>query len=467
MSILTIRLDSKASERLYRQIYEQIRSEIVTGRLPPDGKLPSVRQLSRHLQCSQNTVKTAYSQLYAEGYITPRPKSGYYVGKIEGLLHIKKDAAYSPGKEPKRPVCKYDFSYQGVDLDSFPFSTWRKINREVINEYDPELLTLGDPQGDFRLRSGIADYLRNSRGVECKPGQIVISSGTEYLLQLLIQLFHKECVYAIENPGYEKINLIFKSNRVTYRPIPLDRNGMIPDRLTESNADIACITPSHQFPTGGIMPISRRIQLLNWANETKNRYLIEDDYDSEFKYRGKPIPSLQGLDKGEKVIYMGAFSKSLTPAIRISYMVLPEPLRKIYSEKLAFYICPVPTIEQKVLSRFIDEGHFERHLNRMRKIYREKREILVSSIKRLLPTAEIEGANAGLHLILYLNNGMNERELADSAEKNGIRVFGCSQYYFDREISGRRPALLLGFAALRKEEIPEAVEALRDIWYLT
>lgn len=465
MNMITIRLNSSLSEPLYEQIYKYIKSEIISGRYIHNTKLPSKRQLSAYLQCSQNTVQAAYSQLAAEGYILAKPKSGYYVCKLDGVLNITKKTIITHENIYPGPVYRYDFSHHGVDFDSFPFSMWRKITKDVISEYDTDLLKTGNPQGDINLRSSIADYLHNSRGVDCSPDQIIISSGTEFLLQLLIQLFDHDLVFAIENPGYEKFNMIFKSNRAEYKAIPLDESGMLPDELLKSHADIACVTPSHQFPTGNIMPVSRRIQLLNWSNEKPKRYIIEDDYDSEFKYSGRPIPSLQGLDTGGRVIYIGAFSKSLTPAIRISYMVLPEQLMKTYYEKLSFYICPVPAIEQKTLHRFINEGHFERHLNRMRNIYKGKRETLVSAIHSLLPNTEINGANAGLHLIMKTNNGMSEVELITAARYNGVKVYGFSQYYFDSIPSGSQPSLLIGFATLKTDEIFEAVGLLRKAWF--
>lgn len=465
MNDITIRLNPEGQEPLYKQLYEFIKSEIIAERYSYNTKLPSKRQLSEHLKCSLNTVQAAYSQLGAEGYITAKPKSGYFVCRLEGILQIKKTAVLSAKTREDQTNYQYDFSHRGVDLDSFPFATWRRITKDVINEYDSDLLTTGHSQGNLNLRSSLADYLHNSRGVYCSPEQIIISSGTEFLIQLLIQLFPETAVFAIENPGYEKLNMIFKSNRAHYRAIPLDDSGLQPDKLLESHANIACITPSHQFPTGTIMPVSRRIQLINWANEKPERYIIEDDYDSEFKYGGKPIPSLQGMDAGEKVIYIGALSKSLTPAIRVSYMVLPEQLMKIYHSKLMFYICPVPTIEQKTLLRFIEEGYFERHLNRMRKIYKEKRETLVSAIHSLLPDAEIKGATAGLHMVLKINNGMIESELIAAASRYGVRVYGYSQYFFDTTASASSPALLLGFATMRMSEIFGAVDLLRKAWF--
>lgn len=462
--MITLRLNPKAAEPLYQQLYLHIKSEITNGSLGYRDKLPSKRQLSALLQCSQNTVQNAYSQLAAEGYIMAKPKSGYYVCQLDGVVSIKNEALPTQAKTDAKPVYRYDFSHHGVDLDNFPFSTWRKISKEVISEYDGDLLKIGHPQGDELLRGSIANYLHHSRGVKCAPRQVIVSSGTEFLLQLLIQLFSADCVYALENPGYEKLNLIFKSNRAAYRPIPLDEYGMIPEELQKSRADVCCVTPSHQFPTGNIMPVSRRIQLLNWANEKGGRYVIEDDYDSEFKYSGKPIPSLQGLDTGGRVIYIGAFSKPLSPAIRVSYMVLPEQLLKIYEEKLNFYLCPVPSIEQKTLHRFMSEGHFERHLNKMRNIYKKKREILTAAIRLLLPEAKIAGANAGLHLLLKMEKGMSEKELIAAAKAEGVRVYGFSQYYMGEVPKGEPPTLLLGFATLRTDEIVQAVEALKKAY---
>ncbi len=464
MNTIIIRLDPSLEIPLYRQLYEHIKKEIISCSYGPGTKLPSKRRLASYLQCSQNTVQAAYGQLLAEGYITAKPKSGYYVCELEGVLHIAQEQKLKAHKSQHLRFYRYDFSHDGVDFDSFPFTRWRRITKEVINEYDRDLLKAGSPQGDRALRESIERYLRYSRGVKCTPEQIVISSGTEYLLQLLIQLLDEDYIFAIENPGYQKLNLLFKSNRAIYKSIPLDEEGMKIDELIQSESQVACVTPSHQFPTGTIMPVNRRIQLLNWAAEKKGRYIIEDDYDSEFKYVGKPIPSLQGLDKARKVIYIGSFSKSLSPSVRVSYMVLPHELIKKYYEKLSFYICPVPAVEQKTLKRFIDEGYFERHMNKMRNIYKAKRAALVEAITRLLPDAQIQGANAGLHLLLKVNNAMNEEELVHAARQRDVKVYGISRYYSAAVSDGLGPLIMLGFATLRAEEIEHAVEILKEAW---
>lgn len=458
-------LDRDVSEPLFRQLYAQIKQEIINGNLTKNEKLPSKRRLATSLQCSQNTVQTAYNQLVDEGYILPRAKSGYYVAEIDGILSISIEPQMASVDKSQSNACSYDFSCQGVDLTCFPFSIWRKLAKSIINEQDKDLLRTGDPQGYPLLRSGIARYLRQSRGVHCSPEQVIISSGIEFLFQLLIQLFDKNFVFAIENPGYEKLSMLFNSSRAKFKPVALDKYGMRPDELDLYAANVACITPSHQFPTGKIMSISRRVQLLNWANEKPDRYIVEDDYDSEFRYSGKPIPSLQGLDQCGKVIYVGAFSKSLTPALRISYMVLPEKLLETYHEKLSFYICPVPTIEQKILYRFIQEGHFERHLNRMRNLYKQKRERLVTALRDMLPDAVIEGTTAGLHFVLMIGNGLTESELVIRANEYGVKVYEFSRLFSGQAYDVVCSKLILGFATLNLEDIQFAVSLLSKAWH--
>jgi GntR family transcriptional regulator/MocR family aminotransferase len=258
---------------------------------------------------------------------------------------------------------------------------------------------------------------------------------------------------------------LFIGNRATFCAIQIDQQGMIPEEITKSNANVLCITPAHQFPSGEIMPINRRIQLLNWANEATGRYLLEDDYDSEFKYSGKPIPALQGLDTNEKVIYMGSLSKSLSPTIRVSYMVLPPHLINNYHKKLSYILCPVPMMEQKVLCRFLEDGYFERHLNKMRNIYKKKRDTLVKAITELNCDIKILGSDAGLHLLLHIPNGMSEKQLITSALLHGIKVYGISKYYFDKTSMSNAPTILLGFATILEEDINKAVILLRNAWF--
>lgn len=462
MEMLTFVLNDDGKEPLYHQLYSYIKREIQEGRIKHNDRLPSKRKLAEHLGVSQNTVTTAYEQLIDEGYVMSIERKGYFVEKIDNLLIFEEpEKQVISKKDPIDRHIKYDFSYEGVDRQSFPFYTWGKIAREIINECDVELLTETESQGDYNLRLSIANYLRQSRGVICSADDIILSSGTEYLFYILFQLLDEENIYGIENPGYEKLPFLFSSNRVQYVPIDIDKNGMTLEGIRKSKADIICITPAHQFPTGSIMPINRRVQLLNWMNEKNDRYIVEDDYDSEFKYSGRPIPALKGLKNSDKVIYMGNFSKSLSPGLRVSYMVMPKELMSRYREELSFMICPVPTIEQKVLTKFIDEGYFARHLNRMRNIYRRKREVLVDCISRYADRFKIIGADAGLHITVEVDNGMTEKELVESAADAGVKVYGLSRYCSrERDIN----RILIGYADITEEEIEEGMELLFRAW---
>lgn len=464
--VLTFVLDEDQKTPLYEQLYLLIKSEIQSGRIAREARLPSKRKLSSHLQVSQNTVQSAYNQLMEEGFVTSIERRGFYVNEIDHLVQLD-----APPKRAKDVIqqetdrIRYNFSYQGVDPETFPFATWRKISKDVINEYDPELSQLGDHQGHISLRTALASYLYQSRGVNCQPEQVIISSGMEFLLQILIQIFDEESTFGIENPGYEKLHLLFSSNGTQYQSLPIDEQGIKLGELKRSRVNILCITPAHQFPSGEIMSINRRVQLLNWANQDPNRYLVEDDYDSEFKYSGKPIPALQGLDHNEKVIYIGAFSKSLSPALRASYMVLPNHLVRRFKERLPFMICPVPIIDQKVLSKFMQDGYFERHVNKMRTVYKRKREVLVREIKALDIPVEIQGADTGLHLLLNVHNGMTEESLEAQALEHGVKVYGLSKYYSDKSSMGKVPQILIGFAALTETEISAAVQTLYQAWF--
>lgn len=464
MDIIGINLRENSEIPLYIQLYDFIKSQIQNKNLKSNSKLPSKRKLSKYLDISQNTVEAAYSQLITEGYITSIPKRGYYVSELQGIIKINISNITNSNKKSVKKKYKYEFFSSRVDLESFPYSTWRKINKDLINEENKELLQIGHSQGDKNLRETISEYLRFSRGVNSNADNIVIGAGTEYLVQILISILGSEKIYAVEEPGYYKIKKILKIRKTEIKSIRLDNQGIDVDELYKSNAEIVHITPSHQFPTGKIMPISRRMQLLAWAQESINRYIIEDDYDSEFRFEGKPIPALQSLDTSGKVIYIGTFSKSFAPSIRIAYMVLPDALIKEYRENFSFLICTVSRLDQQALYRFIEEGYFERHLNKMRNIYKKKREFLVSLIKKYLTNTEIIGTNSGLHLLLKVNNGMSENELIKNAEKKGIRILGLSNSYDDIKFDTR--TIFLGYASLDNSDMEEAIILLKDAWKL-
>lgn len=464
MNELTIPLKEDGKEHLYQQIYNYIKNEIRRGSLSAGQKLPSTRRLAEYLQVSRSTVDFAYGQLLSEGYIESRPYKGHFVCEITKLYH----SAPVSGKEeetPKEASAAYDFSPNGIDITAFPFSTWKRISKDVLMDEERNVFELGAPKGDQRLREAICGYLHGSRGVECTPGQIIVGAGNDYLLMLLQKILGTAQRVAVENPAYMRAARIFASGGYEVTPVDLDENGMRIDLLKKSRARIAYITPSHQFPTGVVMPIGRRMEILSWAKEGEERYVIEDDYDSEFRYKGMPIPSMQASDGEGKVIYLGTFSKSIAPAIRISYMVLPKPLLNIYEEKLWFISSTVSRIDQAILYRFLEDGYFERYLNKMRKLYKGKHDLLLERLKPFKKAFRIRGEYAGLHILLEDRRGWSEKEIIEAAEKEECRVYGMGGYMLKEPEQGGGPGtVIVGYAALTEEQIIEGTDRLKKAW---
>lgn len=482
MTDLTIQLTNEKNKCLYLQIYEYIRDEIRSGKLLTGEKLPSTRSLAEYLQVARSTVDAAYGQLVAEGYLEAKPYKGYFISSVEDLLDInsldgdtfekmfpdvkpkeKVLVGSVPGKEKKT---KYDFSPHAISLKEFPFATWKKITRNILVDANREIFVRGDARGDLPLRETIARYLHSSRGVNCRSDQIVVGAGTDYLFMLLEKILGRHVPIAMEEPTYERAYRIFQSFAYEITAVPVDGNGMNVEKLRKTRARVAYVMPSHQYPTGIVMPIGRRIELLRWAMEKPDRYLIEDDYDSEFRYRGKPIPSLQASDSVGKVIYMGTFSKSIAPAIRVGYMVLPSRLLESYRNNCGCYASTVSRIDQRILDEFIRNGYFERYLNKMRKIYKEKHDYLLTLLHPFEKSFRISGENAGLHLLLASKKNVTEEELLLAAEKEGIRIYGMSQACMEgQEIEKTfRNTVLLGYGALEKAELKEGIELLKKAW---
>ncbi len=467
MDIFTLKFDFHSKQPLYQQLYSYLAKEIKEGRLKEGERLPSKKALCAYLKISQSTVETAYEMLTAEGYVGAVPRSGFYVCALDllpGQLHKRTPAAL-PKQTQRQKEYRYHFSTGAVDTDIFPYSSWAKITREIMSQ-NPELLLRGDRQGDYCLRQALAKWLHEYRGVNCVPEQMIIGAGIEYLLDLIIQILEKDSVFALENPGYDTTYKIIENNNRKIEPIGLDESGMLVKQLEQSAANVAYITPSHQFPMGVTMPIGRRTQLLKWANAAPNRYLIEDDYDSEFRSRARPIPALQGLDENGKVIYVGTFSRSIAPSIRAAYLVLPSALLEKYQTKFSFSSSTVSRFEQHTLYRFIESGLYMRHLNRVGNLYKQRKEFLIDALSRqpFGKQMKITGDNAGLHFLLQVRNGMSERELIESAKEAGVKVHGLSEY--DKTgLSGRpNSTLVLGYAGLSKEELAEAADLLGKAW---
>lgn len=463
---LTIDLDMNSKVPLYEQIYNYIKSEIKKGRIECKTKLPSTRSLAEYLQISRSTVDMAYTQLISEGYVESVPYKGYYVSEISLLYDIRsvEEKRYIE-KSVKNKNKLIDFSPWGIDLDSFPFNAWRKITKNLLSSDNKELFASGNSTGEPELRNTLSAYLYEARGVRCSPERIIIGAGMEYLLMLLNQLFHEKPVIAMENPTYMQAYNVFNKNGNKIIPVNMDKSGMKVRELNDSGADIAYVMPSHQFPMGIVMPIKRRLELLEWTNVSEKRYIIEDDYDSEFRYLGKPIPALQGVDNSKKVIYMGTFSKSIAPSIRLGYMVLPEDLYMNFKKEIGFYSQTVSKMDQLIVSEFISKGYFERHLNKMRSNYKAKHDLMVSMLKNWKDFALISGENSGLHILVNINNSMSEKKLISRAKEEGVRVHGISEFFIQKQ-NYYKGTILLGFANLNEDEIREGIKKLEKAWRL-
>lgn len=474
---MTMELRQDGEKCLYQQIYEHIRDEIRGGKLLAGERLPSARTLAEYLQVSRSTVDFAYEQLLSEGYIESCPRRGFFVCVLEELPEtVGRSVPEGEGNpayaEPQatdltagKTAVQYDFSPNGLDMSLFPFGVWKRITKNILNDGNTELFALGDPQGDYDLRRTIARYLHASRGVNCTPEQIIVGAGNDYLLLLLEKLLGRRIRVAMENPTYRKAFRIFESFAYSVVTVGSDESGMRVDELSAAEVQAAYVMPSHQYPLGVTMPIGRRMELLRWAAEAPDRYLIEDDYDSEFRYRGKPIPSLQGADRNGRVVYIGTFSKAIAPAIRISFMVLPPLLLQRYREQCRMYSSTVSRIDQRILNVFVRDGYFERYLNKTRKLYREKHDLLLQELKPFQKHFRISGEHAGLHLLLESKaSGVTEQMLLQRAEALGVRVYGMSEAMIAPWDTAKPATLLLGYGGLRKQEIPEGIALLRQAW---
>lgn len=456
-------LDNSNPAPLYKQLYDQIREQVLSGKLLADSRLPSVRDLAVELSTSRNTVEGAYQELYAEGYIYSRPRSGYFVSALDqDAVPISQSRShFKQGRSVTIPATfNYDFHPAQLDPESFPVALWRKCLTDTLRESARELTRYGAPQGDWELRCCLQSYLERARGVLCNPEQIVICAGLQHGLDIVAHLLKENhCVVAVEDPGYPLPGSVFSNHSYSVLPVPVGPNGLDLDVLKASNSRIAYVTPSHQLPLGYVMPVAHRLKLIDWADAGGN-FIIEDDYDSELRYHGKPIASLQGLRPGGNIIYSGTFSKILSPALRVSYLVLPNSLISSYSEKFKNYFSPVSLLEQKTLARFMEQGHWERHIRRMRTAYKKKHDALLRAVEDNFGSrAVVVGEGAGLHVVLQLpGTGLGEAEMIDCARQKGIRLLPFSDFC----VTGKPDShmLLLGFGGMTAEQIERGIALL-------
>ncbi|MGM0749411.1 MAG: PLP-dependent aminotransferase family protein [Bacillota bacterium] len=447
---------------LYQQLYQYFKENMHQGRIQKGMKLPSKRLLASQLSISQTTVERAYEQLAAEGYIVSKPRIGWFADyNGSDFVYSKMPSTSSIKRKAQEDNRWIDFHYGNVDSSHFPFSAWRKSMVNSLDQYGYELYRPGNALGELELRTLIAEYLYQSRGVNCLPEQVIIGAGNPVLLQILCQVFEPNISIGYEDPGYPRARKIFEANRMNIVPIPVDNEGICIQKIQKQQPNLVYVTPSHQFTLGTIMTINRRIQLLKWAAENQS-FIIEDDYDGEFRYTGQPIPSLQGLDQHNRVIYMGTFSKSLLPSLRISYMILPSPLLKKGHEITSLYKQTVSCHSQLTLAEFIKNGEWQKHINRMRKLYRKKRATLLEAVKgELGEYVRIRGENSGLRILLDVYVPYSENELIEKAKEHGVKIYPVSLSYKKQPPT---KTVSLGFAGVSEVNIQEGIKKLKAAW---
>ena len=451
---------------MYEYLYKCIRNDITQGKIKVGEKLPSKRSFAKNLGISVITVENAYGQLLAEGYIYSMPKRGFYVSDLSSA-HMEKKAVRKEQLSLTGGETSYfaDFSSNQTDSEIFPFAIWSKTVREVLNDNQQQLMINPPCGGILELRQAIAQYLREFRAMQVDTEQIVIGAGTEYLHGLLIQLLGNDRIYGVENPGYHKISRIYENMKVEYAKVSMDQEGVSIQELEEKRVDIIHTSPSHHFPTGIVMPVSRRYELLGWAAKSPERYIIEDDYDSELRLSGKPFPTLQSIDVSDKVIYMNTFTKTLASTVRISYMVLPLTLTEKFYQKLSFYSCTVSNFEQYTLAKFMENGSFEKHINRLRNYYQMKRDAILKAFRKepLGRFVNIQEEGAGVHFLMQISTAKSEEEIVKEAKGKGIKLAPLSHYFDGEEKESFENTYVVNYSSVDLQNIERAAQVLGQI----
>ncbi len=465
--MLTYFLDKALNTPLYEQLYIEIKKSIVSGDLKADEKLPSKRKLAQHLKVSVITIENAYLQLIAEGYIKSKIKSGYFVLpyislKPQTVVSQKQIVVEKSNHHTQHLI---DFRTNLVDEVSFPYDKLAKIEKEIWQYDYKNTLNQTSHLGYEGLRMQIAKLLFDYRGIVAKPESIVIGSGSENLISLLVLLIGREKVYGVEEPGYLKNYHLYKDYGAISKTFHIDDKGI--NIASIHDIDIVHVTPSHQFPSGIVTPISRRMSLLNWVNESSKRYIIEDDYDSEFRFSGRPIPALKSLDHQDKVIYLNSFSKSIAPSMRVSFMVLPDHLMYRFNKDFYYLNCSVPMMTQLVLERFIKEKSYEKHLSRMKNIYKTKRDQLIDLLMKtsFAEKLTIKSKDSGLHFLMDIDTDMSLEQLIQSAEIEGIKLYGINEYYLNKQTKMKHKTLVMGYSHLNNDDINQSIKALEKAWH--
>ncbi|MBY7144429.1 PLP-dependent aminotransferase family protein [Virgibacillus sp. NKC19-3] len=454
------------STHIYQQIYHELKQGILEQRIPANEKLPAKRKLAQTLDVSINSVTNAYEQLIEEGYIYPMERKGYFVENITQFNHHNDTGNLKISNDLKEKELNREgwisLSHMTADISMFPFKEWVKSQNKAIKNHKEELSEISHPQGPYLVRQTIAHMIAVTRGVVCEAEQIVIGTGTQPLVRQLMQMQKNNTKIAVENPGYSRIYTLLKDMQFDVSAVPLDKKGVKVDSIESINPDFLFITPSHQFPTGIIMPISRRIELLNWAALSQNSYIIEDDYDSEFKYGTDNIPSLQSLDRNQRVIYSGTFSKTLLPSLRISYAVLPPDLLRAYRRHYEDWIQGSNSLGLFTLHYFIDSGEYAKHMKRMNHHYEIKRKNLIKELRLQFKEAiHIKDVPAGLHFLAQFKTEKSYEEIEAKARQEKLEIYTLRRFMLDDEPAETSTIeLVIGFASIGNEEIAEAVDRL-------
>ncbi len=450
-------LKQKSKIPLHIQLFEALKQDILEN-YQVDDKLPSIRKIATTYNLSKNTVENAYSQLVAEGYIDSIAKSGYVV--IENnYINFSRNYTYENTPSNKEDDIHFDFFPARLEKKSFPLKIWKRIfNKEVNDTVD--MGGYSNRQGELNLREQIAKYLNESRAVKCSASQIVMGNGFISSMSLLCMILKKHKHLAMEDPGYHVARRTFENHNFKIDKIPVDSNGINISKVQTSKAKLLYITASHQYPTGVAIPISNRIKLLEWADKN-SAYIIEDDYDSELSYINRPIPSLQGLDKNERVIYTGTFSKALSPALRVSYLVLPKVLLDIYKKEFFYYDSGVCLMIQKTLKEFMKQGHWDRHLRKIRTLNKKKHNLMKKLLEDKLKTSmKIVSHGGGLSIQIQPTKPLDFDKLKIKAKENKIKI-----YFAKERCGGSYQAVMMGFGGIEEKNLEKAVIAFSKIWF--
>jgi len=462
-----IYLDKKIKKPLYEQLYEILRNEIIQGKMKKDTVLYPIRVLASELQVSNNTVIRAYQQLQAEGYIRSTAGSGYYVENIEYLLKtdipVRKEGDLEEKEKSKELELLYDFKYVSISADSFPWTKWKQYLQDAIwQESYQSTVTYESNKGNEELRKSLCEYLNSSRGINCRPEQIVICAGTQYALDIITNLLNlPEYRLGFEEPGYDGMRKLFLNKGYEIIPLPLMRCGINLKNLSEVSCNLLYLTPSHQFPTGITTSLSERLWLLGWAH-THHTYIIENDYDNEFSYNKKRLPSLRSLDKYDHVIYLSTLSKVLSPSLRCAYFILPDSLLSVYEDKYKYYYSALPTYHQTALANFINDGMLEKHARKMSSLNKAKYGIFSRTLKRLLPErVSIVGCPAGSHVLVQICGCTDQKAFIRRMAEHGIGIYGTKEYWYEKE-DAPEDVFLFGYSSMSEEDIKTGCSAFAD-----